>query len=477
MRIAQGVLPFKLEVSDEDKECLTAHAALPLVVELMRKLFSAREHKRLSKALGYARWKTARRHLESLVLLIVAGGDCLDDLQVLRADAGLMSLIGYELSSPSQAKDFLYRFHQAEEGSLLNEADDTRLSVTGKAKIRPEGPGLKQLLRMVDRSVETIQGMRTRTGATIDVDATIVEANKKQALRAYEGTRGFQPQGAWWAEQGVWVFDQFRDGNVPAAYEATKLLQLVFERLPCSPTHRRLRADTALYDEKALTWAADKGGIEFAVSADMSEGLREQIEALPNEAWRPYRSRRQHEESSEEREWAEVSFVPGWARNHKKAGTPFRYIAIRVRGRQRDLLENDGTRWRHFAVVTNMSWDGERLLQWHREKQGTVEHANGVVKNELAAGTLPCGRFGANAAWWRINVLAHNLLEALKVAGLPQELRRARPKQLRFRLFNVAGRVLHTGRQLFLRISSRLPAAQVFAKAREAILRLSPAPG
>ena len=128
-------------------------------------------------------------------------------------------------------------------------------------------------------------------------------------------------------------------------------------------------------------------------------------------------------------------------------------------------------------MVTNMSWDGERLLQWHREKQGTVEHANGVVKNELAAGTLPCGRFGANAAWWRLNVLAHNLLEVLKVVGLPQELRRARPKQLRFRLFNVAGRVLHTGRQIFLRISSRLPAAQIFAAARTAILRLSPAPG
>ena len=99
MRIAQGVLPFKLEVSDEDKECLTAHAALPLVVELMRKLLGSREYKRLSKALGYARWKTARRHLESLVLLIVAGGDCLDDLQVLRADAGLMSLDALSLQA------------------------------------------------------------------------------------------------------------------------------------------------------------------------------------------------------------------------------------------------------------------------------------------------------------------------------------------------------------------------------------------
>ena len=128
-------------------------------------------------------------------------------------------------------------------------------------------------------------------------------------------------------------------------------------------------------------------------------------------------------------------------------------------------------------MVSNMSWDGEKLLQWHREKQGTVEHANGVVKNELAAGTMPCGRFGANAAWWRINVLGQNILEILKVVGLPKSFERARPKQLRFRLFNVAGRVLKRGRQVFLRISSRLPTAGVFAAGRVAILRLSPAPG
>jgi len=59
-----------------------------------------------------------RRHVESAVVLIAAGGECVDDLAHLRADPGLSSLLGFELSSPTQMKDFLYRFHQAEDGGL-----------------------------------------------------------------------------------------------------------------------------------------------------------------------------------------------------------------------------------------------------------------------------------------------------------------------------------------------------------------------
>jgi len=52
---------------------------------------------------------------------------------------------------------------------------------------------------------------------------------------------------------------------------------------------------------------------------------------------------------------------------------------------------------------------------------------------------MPTGRFGANAAWWRLSVLVHNLLEFLKVRALPAEMSSLRPKALRFRIFNIVG--------------------------------------
>lgn len=48
-----------------------------------------------------------------------------------------------------------------------------------------------------------------------------------------------------------------------------------------------------------------------------------------------------------------------------------------------------------------------------------------VLKNELSAGVLPCGRFGANAAWLRLAILTHNVLTALKRLALPVELLQA----------------------------------------------------
>jgi hypothetical protein len=50
------------------------------------------------------------------------------------------------------------------------------------------------------------------------------------------------------------------------------------------------------------------------------------------------------------------------------------------------------------SLVTNRAGDGLALLQWHREKAGTVKHAHHVLKDEVAAAALPSGRFGANAA-------------------------------------------------------------------------------
>ena len=123
----------------------------------------------------------------------------------------------------------------------------------------------------------------------------------------------------------------------------------------------------------------------------------------------------------------------------KDAVSPRRYLAIRIRPRQGDLLR-DGNRVRHFCVVTNRSDPeggcGLDLIRWHRGKAGTIEHAHDVLMNELAGAALPSQKFGANAAWLRLNVILYNLLSAYKRVGLPEELHTARPKRLRLLLLN-----------------------------------------
>ena len=95
-----------------------------------------------------------------------------------------------------------------------------------------------------------------------------------------------------------------------------------------------------------------------------------------------------------------------------------------------------------------------------------------VLKNELGAGVMPCGRFGANAAWLRLAVTTHNVMTALKRIALPEPWLRARPKRLRSQIFVSPGKLVHHARQVLLRVGK---VGERLAEWTEA-LRLLPAP-
>jgi hypothetical protein len=79
--------------------------------------------------------------------------------------------------------------------------------------------------------------------------------------------------------------------------------------------------------------------------------------------------------------------------------------------------------------------------------------------NELAGAALPSQKFGANAAWLRLNVILYNLLSAYKRVGLPEELHTARPKRLRFLLLNTVGKVVRHARETLLRCTKQIARA------------------
>jgi hypothetical protein len=181
----------------------------------------------------------------------------------------------------------------------------------------------------------------------------------------------------------------------------------------------------------------------------MSDALQAAIQGVAEGEWEPYG--KPHPE--EIRECAEVAFVPS-EKTEKKDIEPLRYVAIRIRKKQGELFE-DGSRVRHFAVLSNLwEWKAARLIAWHREKAGTVEMVNDVLKNDLGAGVLPSKYFGASAAWLRLAVIADNVLGALKGIALPAELLTARPKRLRFLIFNTPGRLVRHARRLLLRLAA-----------------------
>jgi len=441
-----GVLPFELEEALGFSR-ITSFSGLPLVVEAFRACGADR-----AVAEGPAtRVRQRERGLsdgqmaESFCLLLAAGGECIDDFETLRDDGGLSELVGYELPSPTRAKEYLYAF---DEGMRGPKAESAQQELFGGKVAQERGP-IEALAGAVRASLRVAQIESPCREATIDLDASIVVSEKREAALTYTGQKGYQPTLAYWAEQQMVLHEEFRDGNVPAGKDVLRVLKRAVEALPEGVENVSFRADSAAYDHDVLNWCREEADITFAISADMSPELRGAIEALSEKAWQLLEAK-----ADVARWWAEVEFIPS-APSVVKGRRPDRYIAIRLEPVQRDLFA-DGTKRKHFAVVSN-DWErpGPELLRWHRQKAGTIERLHDVLKNDLGAGVMPCGRFGANAAWLRLNVLCYNLLTIVRRHGLPEELQQARPKRLRLWVLCRAGQIIHHGRALMVRVTWR----------------------
>lgn len=447
---AEGEFLFEIDEEPTD-ECLTALGGIPLFVRTARSLDVPGSVKRNLALKERDRGFDEATYVESFLVLNAAGGDCLEDFDCLREDRGLAEMLGHAVPSPAAARKFLYQFH---DGQKIEQAQ--RELEEGEVSYVPEESAALRGLAQVNQDVvrELARRCAGERIATIDMDATVIESWKREAKPTYEGGSGYQPMVALWAEMNLVVAEEFRDGNVPALKDPLRVAWRAYAGLPDTIRERYFRGDSACDEEQLLTWLRDEkrpngaeGFIGFAVSARMNPALREEIESVPAGKWEPY-----SEDSEVVKECAQVDYFPEETEANRFR-EPLRTIAIRIRKKQQRLFA-DGSGVKHFAVRTNLwDWKAKRLLEWHREKAGTIEAVHDVVKNELAGGVLPCGRYGANAAWFRLAVITYNVLTAMKRLVLPPELQTARPKRLRFLIFQQPGKLIHHARQTILRLA------------------------
>ena len=504
----QGVLPFQYQ-EEKASTGMTALAGLPAYLDLMHvSNLRASIDRNVRLRDGGQGWSDSQM-ITSLALLNLAGGNSVDDLRILERDEGFCRVLGKaqthglrrnerrrqerrwrkerrrSVPSPSAVFRYLSGFHSQEEESRR---------VAHTAFIPAANEALQGLGKVNSDLAAFVQSRSPNKAATLDMDASVVETDKREALYSYKGSRAYQPLSTYWFEEDLVVHSEFRDGNVPAGYEQLRVLKESLACLPPEIEKVRMRSDTAGYQKELLRYCAEGkderyGVIEFAVVVDVTPEFKKAIAQVAEEDWRPLERDVDGSKVPTDQQWAEVCFVPNWI-GHSRKTPEYRYIAIREPLRQAPLegmanqlelpfptMTMAGKGWHKvFGVVTNRDIPGDEVVWWYRQRCGKSEEAHGVLKDDLAAGKLPSSRFGVNAAWWAIAVLAFNLNSAMKRLALGKEWVSKRLKAVRFALINLPGRVVRQARSLIVRLTGEHPSYDLLLTARKRILALANGP-
>lgn len=515
--MTQGVLPFKYE-SEKKYSGMTALAGLPLYLDLAKVIGLSKSIEKHLKIRENKQGWTDTQMVLAIVMLNIAGGSKVSDLKTLEADTGFCEVLRKAelyglrrkvrrdlerrwrkekrrtIPSPSATFRYLASFHDSGQETKRNESEI-------KAFIPTPNAHLKGLMRINRDMLSSLQSQKPQSVATLDMDATLVETNKKESLYCYKNYKAYQPLNVYWAEQEVILHTEFRDGNVPAGYQQLRILKEALQHLPSGVTKVRLRSDTAGYQHDLMRFCETcedepYGKIEFAIGADVTSEFKKAVAEVEDSEWKPLYKKMNGKRIKTGSEWAEVCFVPNKI-SHSKKGLEYRYLAKRqILDKQSDLpgmnediepgvfpfptMSIKSNSYKVFGTVTNIGVEdmaGGDIINWLHKRCGKSEAVHAVMKDDLAGGTLPSGSFGENSAWWGMMIIALNLNVIMKKLALSEKLVNCRMKAIRFSIINIPGRIINRSRCLFLRLSNNHPAFDLFIEARRKIAGLQLKPG
>ena len=328
--------------------------------------------------------------LLTLVASALAGGDFIDDADALRA-GGTVGVLGCVVKAPSTLGTFLRSFRWGH----VRQLDRVSRQLLARAWAAGAGPGDSPL--------------------TIDLDSTICETYglDKEGARDhnYTGARGYHPLLAIAAGTGDVLMSRLREGRANTARGAAHFLRETVGRVRYGGASGQLtvRADSGFYAH-ALVAVCREMGVCFSITIRQHKGLRELIEAIPEQDWTPIPYWMDGAADVAETTYTPFQSEPGAA--------PVRLIVRRVKPTPGSQLALFAT-YSYHGFITDR--DGETLeLEADHRRHAEIENAIRDLKHGVGLNHLPSGRFAANGAWLAVQVMAHNLARWTARIGLAE---------------------------------------------------------
>jgi hypothetical protein len=374
------------------------------------------------------------RKLLTLVQALVAGGDCIDDVELLRCGS-TGSVLGHRVMAASTVGTFLRAFTFGH----VRQLDKVTGEVLARAWAAGAGPGDGPL--------------------TVDVDSTICEVcgyHKQGAGYGYTHRLGYHPLLAFRAGSGEVLHARLRKGAANTARGILRFVDELVARLRRAGASGELifRMDSGFWSAKLIKRLRGQR-VRYSITVRQTKTVRAAIAAIPEQAW------------------TQIAYQPDGVA--QVAETPYRgdrLIVRRVRnlGEQAQLFAT----WRYHAFVTDRVGTMIELDADHR-RHAVCELAIRDLKAGAGLAHLPSGQFNANSAWLLAATLAHNLIRWTATLGLGVGDQQTVAKTLRRTLLALPGRLTRSARRWTLHLPAGWPWAHSFTMAL-ARLRCIPYP-
>ena len=407
--------PTRLAVTFDDSRAV-AGAGLALVGTLSERLGMgelANELIDLGDRPGHA---VPGRKVLTLVHAMVAGADCIDDCDVLRAGS-TGRVLGHRVMAPSTLGTFLrsFTFGHVRQLDALSEA------VLAQAWGLGAGPGAEAL--------------------TVDIDSTICQVygyQKHGASYGYTKVLGQHPLVATRADTGEVLHIRHRKGSANAGRGGPRFVRELIGRIRrCGATGPvTLRADSGFHSRHVVAACRDHG-VRYSITVNQNKSVVKAIEAI------------------DEATWTGIDYTLGgeaWVAECPY-GDGHRLVVRRTRfhATQAELFPS----WRYHAFLTDREGSAIDLDADHR-RHAVVELAIRDLKEGAGLSHCPSGDFNANAAWAVLATIAHNMVRWLSCLGLDHR-GPVVAKTIRRKFITVPGRLTHRSRRTELHLPTAWP--------------------
>jgi len=414
--MTQSILNFQIESTNEK---LTSRTGIAILGEYLTGM-NLKElcNTNLPKAKrnnGYS----AFEFIYPLILMLHSGGRVLDDIREIKIDNALTTLLKIENIPTANTFSKYLRKHGTKGEEGMREIN-------------------KKFLKKHLKSIKNEE-------LILDIDATFIEAHKNTAKWSYKDAPGYMPMVG--HINGGYVIDvDFREGNEAPASKNLEFIKQCVLQLPFGKKFDRFRADSASYQADIFNYCEEKNML-FTVTAKKNKNVFDSIRSIKDNEWTNFSKREKIAEFTHTMQDTNNAFRMIVIKKDITPTLPTmqEYISDEVMMQHQDEI--------YYCIATNdNNLTPQEIIKLHRQRGDTSENKIKELKNGFNMSYLPSSNLEANAFYFYIGTLAYNLFLLFKQI-LDKNLQKHTVKTIRYKLYNIAGKVISHARNTILKVN------------------------